>query len=469
MDGAIKLAQESSIQSMVNRNVFAAAYWQHRSYKASRLPSLNLQASLLNVDRSIVPLQNYDTGAWSYRPVFTLSNDMSMFLQQRISATGGTVSLMSSLRRFDQFNPDDLTWYSQPITLQYTQPLFGYNSYKWDKRIEPHAYQRARLEYVENMESVTINAAAYFWNLVMARLDREIAADNYQNSRRLYRIAEERHKLGSVKRDEVLQLELRVLNDSLAINTAGIAYTTQKNRLASFLGLREDAGIEPEIEYDLPAIALDYEQVMATALRNSSLELRQRIELLEAERSVAQARANRGVDVSFNARFGMSQSGESVSRAYSHLRDQQVAGFSVSVPILDWGMGRGRVRMAQSAAETVRYRHEQAMVDFRQDVLMRVMEFNAQRGQCEASRRAEVIAGERFDLSVDNFTRGTLSVTELNTAQSEKDAARRTYISNLREYWDSYFNLRKISLYDYLSGTDIGAAFTEQDYNELVK
>ncbi len=448
------LAQEQSIQSMVNSNIFAAEYWQYRSFRASRLPSLRMSAGIANIDRSIAQVQNYETGEFGYRPVFTLSNDMSMYIQQNIAATGGTLQLRSSLQRFDQFSPDKLTWNSQPITLTYMQPLFGYNAFKWSKKIEPHNFERAKLEYLENMESVTILAVSYFWDLAMAELNRDIALGNYENSKRLYRIAEERYKIGSIPRSDVLQMELRVLNDSLAINTSQITYTSQRNRLASFIGLREGADVELEIDYTLPGITLDYDRVLTTALQNSSFELNQQIELLEAERAIAQAKAERGIDIRFDARFGLSQSDNTVSKAYSHLRDQQVAGFSVGIPILDWGTGRGRVRMAQSQAETTRYRHEQARIDYEQDIFLRVMQFNAQGSQCEASRRAESIADERFTLSVDNFTRGMLSVTELNTAQSEKDNARREYISNLGEYWSAYFALRRLSLYDYLSGTD---------------
>jgi outer membrane protein TolC len=188
------MAQEQSISSMVYQNVFASAYWSYRSYKAERLPSLNMSAGLLNIDRSLVALQDAQTGAINYRNVYTLSNDVSLYVQQRISATGGTVSLSSSLRRLDQFNPNNLTWYSQPITLTYMQPLFGFNAYKWSKKIEPHNFERAKLEYLESMESVTIQAVNYFWGLAMAKLNLDIARSNYDNSKQLYRIAQERYK-----------------------------------------------------------------------------------------------------------------------------------------------------------------------------------------------------------------------------------------------------------------------------------
>jgi outer membrane protein TolC len=459
MKQTIRMAQEQSISSMVNKNVFASAYWSYRSYKAERLPSLNMSAGLLNIDRSLVALQDAQTGAINYRNVYTLSNDVSLYVRQNISATGGTISLSSSLRRLDQFNPNNLTWYSQPITLTYMQPLFGFNAYKWSKKIEPHNFERAKLEYLESMESVTIQAVNYFWGVAMAELNYDIAKSNYENSKRLYRIAQERNKLGSITKDAVLQMELKVLNDSLAINTNHLNYTSQRNRLASFLGLREDTQIELVVDYELPDIRLEYEKVLETALANSSFELGRKIQLLQAERSIAQAKANRGVDVSFNARFGLSKSDNDFARAYTGLRDQEVAGFSVSFPIYDWGLGKGRVKMAETSAETIRYQQEQALIDYEQDIFVRVMQFNSQQTQCEVSKLANDIAEERFSLSVENFTRGTLSVTELNTAQSEKESAQRSYLSNLSNYWSYYFTLRRLSLYDYLTGTDIGAEF----------
>ncbi len=469
MNQTIALAQERSISSMINTNIYASEYWSYRSYKAGRLPSLNLQAGIANINRSIQPVQNYETGEFSYRPVFTLSNDLSLYLRQNISATGGTVSIRSSIQRFDQFNPDNLTWYSQPITLEYTQPLFSYNSMKWDKKIAPHNIEAARLEYIENMESVTITAAGYFWSLALAELNRDIDRDNYENSKRLHRIAQDRYEIGALPRDQVLQMQLRVLTDSIAITTSQIAYITQKNRLTSYIGMREDTDVALDVDYALPNITLDYQMVLATAMKNSSFEINQKIELLRAEQSIAQAKGNRGIDVSFNARFGLSQSGPSLPQSYSHLRDQQVAGFSVGIPILDWGMGRGRVKMAESQAETTRYRLEQARIDYEQDILVRVMQFNAQRAQCDASMRSKNIADERYDLSVVNFERGAISVTELNQARTDKDSAQRAYISSLNTYWNYYFNLRKLSLYDYISHTDIGEAFDDAKFDKLIE
>ncbi len=60
---------------------------------------------------------------------------------------------------------------------------------------------------------------------------------------------------------------------------------------------------------------------------------------------------------------------------------------------------------------------------------------------------------------MSNFRRGTVSVTDMNTAQSERDQATEAFISALADYWKYYYSLRRKTLYDLASGYDIGAEF----------
>ena len=49
--------------------------------------------------------------------------------------------------------------------------------------------------------------------------------------------------------------------------------------------------------------------------------------------------------------------------AYSNLLDQEVIGLQFSIPLFDWGMGKGRVRMAKARADMVRNQIEQDETD----------------------------------------------------------------------------------------------------------
>ena len=74
MQQVVALAQENSISAMSNRNTFAAQYWSFRSYKAELLPSLNLSANVAHFNRSLVALQDYNTGVISYRANYNMRN-----------------------------------------------------------------------------------------------------------------------------------------------------------------------------------------------------------------------------------------------------------------------------------------------------------------------------------------------------------------------------------------------------------
>lgn len=460
LDDAIYAAQNQSIAAMVAKYTFLSSYWSFRSFQASRLPSLNLSGEVLSFDRSLRLLQDYDTGELRYLDNYNLQNTLGLSIRQNIALTGGTLQLYSSLNRLDQFAPkESKSYYSQPITLSYTQPLFAYNKFKWNKKIAPKEYELAKRTYIESMEDVTTQAVSYYFNLLLTKTKHAIAVKNYANTTALHAIAEQRLQLGSITQDELLQLQLRMLNDSLSINDTALAVREQQMKLNSYLRYNENVDVDPVLDDRIPAIEIDYVLVLNKALENSSFHVDNEIRSLNADAGIAQAKAERGASATINARFGLSQTGETFRTAYSNLLDQEVVGLQFSIPIFDWGMGKGRVRMAKAKAEMVRNQIEQNEIDFRHTVYTLIEQFHNQRNQCAVAARAREVAERRYAIAMENFRRGTVSVTEMNTAQTEKDQANQTYVSALADFWSYYYSLRRKTLYDFLSHTDISAEF----------
>ena len=355
LDQAIMTARGKSVEAKEAKQAFVSTYWAYRSYKASRLPSFNLYGNLMNFDRSLTLIQSYEDGSFNYVSSYNLQNNLGLQVKQNVTFTGGTLSVYSDLSRIDQFGMDkSLTWYSQPITVSYYQPLFTYNQFKWDKKIEPKEYERGKRQYMESMEQITINTVRAYHSLILARMNNDIATSNYANTGKMLSVARERQVLGSVTRDEVLQLELRMLNDSISINETAVAVREAQMVLNSVLGYDESYEIVPVLEENLPDVVMDYDHVIAKALDNSTFNLDNEIDLLNAEASVAQAKASRGISMSLNARFGLSQTSLDFGGVYSDLLDQEVVGLSFSVPIFDWGLGKGKVQKAKAAQEVVR-------------------------------------------------------------------------------------------------------------------
>jgi len=118
LDEAVKTAQDQSPSALVAKHNFLASYWQFRAFRAQLLPSLNLSATLGQYNRSLVPLQNSESGEINYVANNNLKNSVSLSIDQNIALTGGRISIFSSLYRLDQFNSENpATYNSQPIII----------------------------------------------------------------------------------------------------------------------------------------------------------------------------------------------------------------------------------------------------------------------------------------------------------------------------------------------------------------
>ena len=458
----IHTARNQSVEALEARQAFISTYWAYRSYQASRLPSFYMYGNLMNFDRSLTLLQDPEDGTLNYVSSNNLQNGVGLQINQNITFTGGTLSVASDLSRIDQFGMNkSLTWYSRPVTVSYYQPLFTYNQFKWDKKIEPKEYEEGKRQYLERMESITVNAVYAYHNLLLAKVNNDISVSNFENSGNMLRIAKERLQLGTVTRAEYLQLELRMLNDSIAINESAVQVREAQMTLNSLLGYDESFEILPEIAGELPNIQMDYDLVMEKALGNSSFSLTNELSLLNAESNVAYAKASRGFSFALNARFGMSQTGPEFPQAYKNLLDQEVVGISFSIPLFDWGLGKGKVQKAKAAQEVVKAQVQQSENDYRRQMFTAVSQFNNQRQQCLVSHKAMLIAAERYDLTMHRFREGNASVTDLNMAQTENDSAQRQYISDLCNFWIYYYTLRKYTLFDFINNCDLEIDVTE--------
>lgn len=465
LNDVITLARENSPQAILAKHQFRAAYWEHRSFEAEYLPSLSFSGVLPNYSRSLMEV--YSTTDSTYRYVEVNSNKLSvgLTLNQNIGPTGGRIFAQTSLERVDDFGFRKGTNYmTAPIRLGFEQPIFGYNRLKWLKRVEPLKYLEAKRIYIESMESISADAVRLFFDLILAQQNLKTAKLNYANTDTLFQIAKGRYNIGTIAENELLQMELSYLNAGSSVNEAEVDLQLKKFRLKSFLGLNDQFDLELVVPEDFPRIELKYLEVLQLAKSNNPQIVNFERRLAEADMNVAQANANRGFKMNLSASYGLTQQAEEFQYAYSNPMDQQGLQIGVTVPILDWGLGRGRVKMAQSNREVVKTNIQQSLIDFEQDIYLKVMQFNMQDDQLLLAAKADAIAQSRYHVTKERFLIGKIDVLDLNIAQSERDAARDRYIAAMRNFWVYYYNMRKLTLYDLT-----GAKALNIDFELLIK
>ena len=349
------------------------------------------------------------------------------------------------------------------MRLQYAQPLFAFNSLKWQKKTEPLKYEKAKRLYLETQESVTNNVVLLFFNVLSAQSEAEQSKANLEDRERLFEMAKKRLALGTTTKGDVLQLELSLINARVTAKEKGLALSSARFALRNYLMLPPQTEVELIAPMDVPQIVLSEPEVIVRALDNSTFAQKQKLSTLEAEKAVAQAKAARGIQMKVTADVGFNRTANYLRDAYRGLENSQVVGVSVSMPIFDWGESRGRVRMAEADLEAVKTSNKQEYEQYVQDIRTSVMRFNMQNDQCSAALRAQEIATERYEITRKRFEAGGVTVTDLNTAWQEAESARASYIAQLQTYWSSYYSLRKTTLYDWITNRDLTT-----DYNSLI-
>ena len=446
LDDVIELAHQQSLYSFRAKNMYLASYWEYRSYKASKLPGLSLSSTPVNYDRSITAFQDSE----GYRELSRFTSDASLSLQQNVPWTGGVFDVTSSLSRIQDLETDRIQYVSVPVSIGFTQALNGYNQFRWESRIEPIKFEQAKLEYLQSLESLAIQAANYFFNVATAEINQRIAEVNYANADTLYRIGSGRFTIGTVTQDELLDLELGLLNARLEVSRAEINIKQANASLNSFLGLSDQIRVNCIVPDQIPSLTIDVDKGLALALENNPEILNYRRQVLESKQNVARTRSQNGLSANIRANLGINQRADEINLAYqSPFMEQQQVRVGLSLPIMDWGVRKGRVEMARSNQEVTEATVNQARLDFEQDALISFLDFNLQEEQVAIAAKADTIAQLGFNVTMQRFLIDKVDVIRLNSARNSLDAARRGYIDALRRYWTSYYGIRQLTLYDF--------------------
>ena len=170
LNQTIALANDSSLESFRTQNMYLSGYWEYRTYRANRLPSLTMDLTPAQYNRDIT--KRYDSGQDLdvYRTQQSYYAYGGLSVRQNLDLTGGTFYLESNLAYMRNFGDNSATQFtSVPIRLGYSQSLVGYNPFKWDRKIEPLKYERVKKEFLYNVEKVSETATNYFFSLAMAQ------------------------------------------------------------------------------------------------------------------------------------------------------------------------------------------------------------------------------------------------------------------------------------------------------------
>lgn len=463
LDDAIAMARVRSVDAAAALDELRTSYWEWRTFRADQLPELTFSATAPSYAKQYSSYMNED-GNYSFVRTNTLRASGELSVTQNVALTGGKIGLSTSLDFLRQLDGTKYNRFmSIPVALTLEQPLFGVNTMKWDRRIEPVRYKEAKAAFLSATEDVARLTVDYYFSLLMSRENVAIAQQNLDNAEQLYSVAKEKREMGKISQNDLLQMELNVLDARSSLTEYQSELKSTMFQLQAFLDIEEDAEIEPVVPEDVPKAEIVYGDAIERAMANNKFVKTMLREQLEADYEVARAKGDMR-EIKIFAQLGYSGTDPEIGGSYSHLRSNQVASIGFSIPLVDWGKRRGKVKVAESKRRVTESRIRRETMNFNQELFILVERFTNQQQQLDIATRATDIASRRYATNVETYMIGMLSPLELNDSRTSKDSSRREYINQLYKFWTYWYQLRSLTLYDYSTGSDINA-----DFEKLVK
>ncbi|MCE7039905.1 TolC family protein [Dyadobacter sp. CY312] len=444
----VQLARSQSISSKQAETRKKTNYWQYRSFIADFKPQLSLSGTLPGFTRSYIQVVQPD-GTISFRNVSYNNSLVNLGLSQNIALTGGTIFVQKELQRFDDFDRNTTSYNGIPVEIGINQPLFRFNEMKWTRKIEPLKFQEGNQQFVSSLEQVSLDAAAYYFELLVAQVNLQIAGKNTSNSDTLFKIAEHKLRLGKISQNDLLQLQMGLLTAQKDLASAKQATAVASMQLKMFMSSRNEQDLELEIPIEAGEFEIDTKIALEEAFANRSDAIGFKRRLLEAEMETQKAKKNNGLNASLQATFGLSNQGVRPGDIYVNPQDRESVRLEFTLPIMTWGRNKARTEIAKANQEFAQQSVEQDKLTFEQQIYTQVTLLQMLQKQAKLTKLADDIAANRYQIAQDRFILSDLSVTDLGIAMQEKDRARRDYIIALRDYWQSYYSLRLLTLYDF--------------------
>jgi len=444
----VEMAKGNSIAAKQAITTRETKYWQWRNYKSNYQPQLSLNGNLPGYSKTDIQVLQ-PNGTILFQPVHNDNSELTLNFSQSITATGATIYGMTQLQRFDDFDRNTVLYNGVPYAIGFSQPLGQYNSLKWDKKIQPLLYNESKQAYIEAQEQIAITATGYFFDLLLAQVNLQISETNYTNTQSILKIANTKFELGKVSKNEILQLQLELLNAKKAVGIAKRDKEIASLTLRSYISQEDDSHIALVVPETISNMSVSADKVLKEAYANRSDAIAFVRRVAEAKRDVAIARGQTGLTASLTANLGSANTASNILGVYKSPQNQQLLELTFSIPVLDWGRSKSKIKTAEANEQFTEYAVEQDEQTFKQQIVTQVTLFDQMKEQVGLTAEADSIAGEKYEIAKQRYVLGNLSITDLSIAFQENDQAKRDYVAALRDFWGAYYQLRYLSLYDF--------------------
>ena len=203
-------------------------------------------------------------------------------------------------------------------------------------------------------------------------------------------------------------------------------------------------------DIDLP-IFLDLAQVQADIELRNPFALQQELEAATSDQALYQAKLSTYINGNISLSYGVNQHAYRLAEAYRNGNVRQGVNLSLQIPIFQWGINKNKLRIARNTREANRIQANIRARGFQDEVTALVHRYNHAIKRWHTAHRTHSLAQRQYDLLIQKFGLGKVSLYELIMGERDLQGALKSYYTAMQDALMSYYSIRALALFDYRS------------------
>lgn len=430
----------NSFQIQKAKNDWSISKAEFAVYQATLKPDLALNGNVPSFNKDNFEVRQPD-GSLKFLNRSQNFSNLGFSFTQPLPFSGGSLSLNTDLIRFDDFVNSTKQYNGTPAFLQLNQPLFAYNKFKWDKKIEPLKMEEARLTYQLQANQLSLEICQAFFAVVLMQTEQQLAKLNLEHTITNLVIEKRRVQLGVSTEDKILQLEMQQLNLQQALEEATLGVQHNFVLLRMITNSADTGTVLLPLPEIIPSLLLNKEELLRSAKKELPMYISFHRKLLEAAGNTARIKGETN-QVTLTASVGLTNAGNTIPSIYQNPNDQQRFSIGFSIPLATWGKRKNNLILSKLRENQVALSNHAEEASYLGELTNLITEIPVIKRKISRSFSLDTLAQKRLAITNRLYQSGKVSLIDVQASQTERDNSRRNYIVSLKEFWTKYYSLR---------------------------
>ena len=463
LEQSIEIAKQKSLRMLKLEQSLKRAEYNLQSATNSLKTHIDLSLELPRYSEEVRTRE--DSSGISYYAFKQMQYEGYLTIRQPLP-TDGNIFIQNRLTSYDDIRRNLRSTYAS-TRFGLEQPLdafYGFNRISATLKRAKLAYEESNKSYKRAELNLIYDVSSSYYNLLMLQKSAEITLLDLERQTDAFEISQNKYDAGLIREVDALQMEVDLAE---AQSNHDIALLNQKSSVNSFkellgVNLHDSISLKSELNYDIVIISPDL--AVKYALENR-LEIREQEIQIELQKlNIKQQKAAGMIKASLNAYFeklGVNQeynkglfssAGDSYGN-YSDRPSNYGVGFSLRIPVFDWGENRARVKENESRLQEIIYSKEEVERSIETEVTTLVSRINSNLKRLQLLEKNVKVAEKSFSITLQRYSDGDIDSQTLALERNRMNTAYTSHLNAYINYQLSLADLMRKTFYDFQNHT----------------